>query len=322
MKLPVYYCNIDNFGDKLNEEIFKLFFNKNIKFENIDKAIIVGIGSLLDSILYDKNDTQYINKPIYIFSSGFGFEEGGFFHNPNIILPEKFKIEVVPIALRGKLTKMRVEKIMNKKLNCILGDAGLLSNLLIDKNNVAKKYSVGIVPHFADFNDDIWNDINSFIPNSIILDAKKTPKEFLRDLCECESVISSAMHPLIACDALGIPNLWVRISEETTSRYKFADYYSIYNLENIKPFDLKSDFSKINKNFIKSNYRIDNNIVKSTQKELISSIKNFKNKILCRVLLYYLQKNLKIFLQNIFSVKNSYDKKRKVIKILGLKITI
>ena len=151
MKLPIYYCAIDNFGDKLNEDLFELFFKNKIKSSFEGEALAIGIGSLLDNFLKDKNDKGFIKNPIYIFSSGFGFEEGGFFHNPNIILPEKFKIEVVPIALRGKLTKMRVEKIMNKKLNCILGDAGLLSNLLIDKNNVAKKYSVGIVPHFADF---------------------------------------------------------------------------------------------------------------------------------------------------------------------------
>ena len=59
-----------------------------------------------------------------------------FFHNPDIILPEKLKRNVIPVALRGKLTKKRIEKLLGKSINCVPGDGGLLSYLLIDKSKI------------------------------------------------------------------------------------------------------------------------------------------------------------------------------------------
>ena len=233
-----------------------------------------------------------------------------FFHNPDIILPEKLKRNVIPVALRGKLTKKRIEKLLGKSINCVLGDGGLLSYLLIDKSKIEQKYDIGIVPHFADSNDAIWTKILKHNPNSKILDVKKSPIDFLHDLCECKTIISSAMHPLIASDSLGIPNLWVRISEKTTSRYKFYDYYSIYDIKKPIPFDLYKNFEKINIEFIKNNYKIKKEEVKKTQKALLEALKNL-SKILKK----------KLLLHNIFSITNQ-NNNRKIITILGIRIKL
>ena len=86
MKLKIYYCNIDNFGDKLNEDIFAKFLNLKIKRKSLKKSKVMGIGSLLDNCLLDNNDTCFDNNELKIFSTGFGFEEGGFFHNKKNII--------------------------------------------------------------------------------------------------------------------------------------------------------------------------------------------------------------------------------------------
>lgn len=309
MKIPFYYCDCDNFGDKLNEDLFRLLFKKSIISSTIEESIIMGIGSLLDNILLDKNDKKIIKNPIYIYSTGFGFEEGGFFHNQNIILPEKLKRNVIPIALRGKLTKQRIEKLTNNCVNCTLGDGGLLSYLLVDKSKIKQKYDMGIVPHYADRNDNIWIKILEQNPNSRILDVRKPPIEFLHDLCECKTIMSSAMHPLIASDSLGIPNLWVRISEETTSRYKFEDYYSVYDIKQPVPIDLYSNSEKVNEEFIRANYMININEVEKIQEELLSALNS-----LPRI------SDHKLFLRKIFSITDS--SLHKIITILGIKIKI
>ncbi len=291
MKVPFYYCNIDNFGDKLNEDLMKYFLDTKIKSSSIKHSYAMGIGSLLDNILLDKNDKQFDRKPLKILSSGFGFEEGGFFHNKDIIIPEKLKKDVFCYALRGELTKSRIEKLTGKKCNAVLGDAGLLSHLLIDKNSIEKKYDLGIVPHFADSQNPIWNEIQNKIPNSKILDVKKTPKAFLKDLCECKIIISSAMHPLIASDALRIPNIWVRISEETTSRYKFEDYYSALKLEK-EPLNLKEqDFDEKDLISILENYDVSDQIIEKIQNELLEAFNLFKKD--------YKKDKIKIFIDHI-----------------------
>ena len=247
MKLKMFYCDIANYGDKLNEDIFIKYLNTRIKSKSIKNAVVIGIGSLLDMCLADSNK-KIMKKPIKIFSTGFGFDEGKFFHNKNIIIPEKFKRDIKCYALRGYYTKSRVEKILNKKIEVAMGDGGLLASELIDTKGIIKKYDLGIVPHFADKDNEIFEKIQKHYKNSCILDVQKAPKDFLNDLVMCKTVVSTAMHPLIACDSFGIPNIWGRISELTTSKYKFNDYYSVFGKEK-EPLNLL-EFDYMNNNLI------------------------------------------------------------------------
>ena len=233
----LFYCDIDNFGDKLNMYIYMKIANMSIASSSLETADFIGIGSLLDMCLMDKN-AQFIRRPLFIYSTGFGFEEGGFFHNKDIVLPEKLRRNVKCYALRGRLTLSRMQKLLKNDLKGgAIGDGGLLASDLVNKEKIKPIYNLGIVPHYADRKNPVFEEIKSKIPNSIILDVTKNSIEFLEDLAKCKAVISTAMHPLIAADSLGIPNMWVRISEDTTSRYKFYDYYSAFDLTK-EPYNL------------------------------------------------------------------------------------
>ena len=87
------------------------------------------------------------------------------------------------------------------------------------------------------------------------------------------------MHPLIACDALRIPNQWVRISEETTSRYKFHDYYSVFG-KHKEPLDLTShEFGQADlKNLIR-NYDISDEQVSKVQRDLLTALQSLRSDI-------------------------------------------
>ena len=96
---------------------------------------------------------------------------------------------------------------------------------------------------------------------------------FLHDLCECKAVISTAMHPLIACDALRIPNQWVRISEKTTSRYKFYDYYSAFDKRK-EPLDLtRREFCQTELDRLVKDYDIGDEEVAKVQEDLLSALR-------------------------------------------------
>lgn len=280
MNINFNFCDINNFGDALNKTIFKELLNIEIISKSLKKSYIIGIGSVLDNLLKDSVDKKSYKNKISVFSSGFGFEEGGFFHNPNIILPEKLKVPVKIYALRGKLSKQRMQNLTGENLeNIVLGDGGLLCNLLIDKEKITKKYKLGIVAHYADCENEVFDKILKSIENSVLLDVTKPPLDFLADLCECECIISTAMHPLIACDALQIPNLWGRVSEKSTSLYKYADYYSVFDLIK-KPYNLnqKTDFSNLI-NDIYDNYNIPFEKVAKIQQDLFNILLLLKKDI-------------------------------------------
>ena len=83
------------------------------------------------------------------------------------------------VSVRGKLTQKNIERIIGAKLdNIMLGDLGLLASKLINDNRT-KKYDIGICPHYSDMNDPIFKSISDKFPNSIILDTKIDPIEFL-----------------------------------------------------------------------------------------------------------------------------------------------
>ena len=125
------------------------------------------------------------------------------------------------------------------------------------------------------------------------------------------------MHPLIAADSLGIPNLWVAFNKCAASDYKFLDYYSVFEKHPLKPLDLEKDYQKISKEFIEENYLIKKDEVEKVQKELIEAFLTLKPLIL------ETKGNKKNFINKILSfiLKASPDKKHIYLKIFKLKIS-
>ena len=130
MIVNTYYFNArPNFGDMLNVYLLKKLFNIDIKKASVNDCDATFIGSILSPFITPK--LHYINnKPIKIWGSGFIKEA----HNDNkfhLIRP----IEV--FAVRGELTKRRLEKYTNKKFdNAVLGDPGLLCSLAYKDINI------------------------------------------------------------------------------------------------------------------------------------------------------------------------------------------
>lgn len=284
MYLPLYYCDCKNFGDLLNEILFRRLAGCDIKIAGWRRARMTGIGSILDDFLYKRR--QYPNLwlkkvmqrpdvPIAVFSSGFGFDN---FAHPvrsrKYIQPCVLKRRFLPFAIRGKLSLNQLEKISGRPApSTVLGDGGLLCPFLANIPKRAKKYALGIVPHYADAAHPIFKKIARLVAHSKILDARKSPLEFLTDISECKTVLSTAMHPLIAADSLGIPNMWARTSEDTTSIYKFADYYSAFDMQKAPLYLLsETDFSTLPEN-ISAKYDVPQNAVHRKQEELLEALK-------------------------------------------------
>lgn len=270
MLVPYHFCDIENFGDQLNKLIFKHFTGMDVVKENNKFADVIGIGSILDGLLLQDERGAVSSAPLNVFSSGFGFDTNGV-----------LKRCLMVFAVRGKYTLAKLKKLDSVDFfykDTVLGDGGVLVPYLIE-GDCEKIYDLGIVPHYADKDNKVFEEIkNAFGDKAVILDPTEKPIEFLKKLNKCKAVISTAMHPLIACDALRIPNMWVRISEETTSRFKFDDYYSAFDLEK-QPYDLSRGFSVKDLKKVYECYDITDEAVKNIQDKLIMALLDIKKQL-------------------------------------------
>lgn len=264
-----YYNSTPNFGDLLNENIIEHLSGKKVVKAGKYDADLVAIGSVLQGFLCIKQYNypfywlfrKMVTKPLHVWGSGFIRKNKK---------ADIFRRNMVFHAVRGKLSLQRIAAAGFETAGVALGDPGLLCSELIETQK--KKYKFGIVPHAVDFDDVKFQELKK-LPNSIYIDVKQDALKTLEQIAQCEVVISSAMHGLIAADALGIPNLWVKASDKIAGEdYKFADYYSVFDLSITPiPFDLrKEDLKVISQEFIQAKYIV------PVQKiaEIVTNLKN------------------------------------------------
>ena len=262
-----YFNSISNFGDELNLYVLQRLIKLNVYKTNSHKDALLAIGSMLQSILGRKKISTLYRKTMCIWGTGFISPP------QNDTQKESFKRFTNILALRGKLTKARVQKIVNSDLeDIVLGDPGLLSLKLINKEKITKKYKVGIIPHYVDsMSDYLKNNID--VDNYTIIDITENPIYILHKIAECETIFSSSLHGLIAADSLNIPNCWLKISDNLIGKdYKFRDYYSVYDIDEPEFIDLRQTHLK--------NDDVENLIKKYFQKDFKSKIECINEKLL------------------------------------------
>lgn len=259
MKISAYWAGCDNFGDKLTEAILECW-GIQAYYDERKYAKLCGVGTILNRFV--TSQTTNYHYPMYVFGTGFdnyGARFDGFCRRLKIY------------AVRGEYTKQCIEKIYGEKISdaIVLGDMGLLVRKLIKKDK-KKKYDLGIVPHYLDEDDIRFKQLRDKYQNSKILSVRETPDEFVRQLMECRYVISTAMHPLIACDALRIPNIWAYLPEanQVDMSVKFNDYYSAFGKKKKALILDDEGLSKDLVNEIKLSYDITDEMVDKKIKEL------------------------------------------------------
>jgi len=152
-----------------------------------------------------------------------------------------------------------------------VGDPGLLLSRLFDTSKIKKIYRLGIIPHYVDIGNPLLNKIK--ISKSITLDIRTSPNILIQQLAQCETVVSSAMHGLIAADSFGIPNIRMILSDKITGGdYKYNDYYSAFGIKNHKCINLNNqDFTEKDLQKMKLGYNIKREQVTAIQNALLKT---------------------------------------------------
>lgn len=255
MPYKVVYPKIPNMGDLLNKDMLEDIFNIEVKHSTLHNCNLIAIGSTLDHTQYSTDTKIRIKQKIgCIFCNNVHIWGTGFIRS-NPAKDTGFIYKNVFIhATRGELTRKRLEKVLDKKLDVPTGDGGLLAQNWIG-NYPDKKYKIGIIPHFKEQDHPAVKKLLESYENSTLIDLKDTPKSVVEKIGECEYIISSSLHGMIVADSFHIPNMHIIFNNKMFGDgNKYNDYLSAFGLTHT-PFDCSNgEIPSLNE--IKNNYKI------------------------------------------------------------------
>lgn len=215
-----------NFGDLLSPLILGAYGLPTRNLCVSKGAEMMGIGSLLSDL-----PPRYTGS---VWTSGFLWPD-----RKVHLLDRRVKIW----AVRGQESLNRLSGALDKS-TVVLGDGGLITDKWYCPQGIPKKYKLGIVPHYIDFETVKKNVHAIHRPDVHLINVLGDPRNFVNQLFECENIVSSSLHGLIVSDCYGIPNAPFRVS--TTDRlagkdFKFHDYYSVYGMRKPATITLRPD---------------------------------------------------------------------------------
>ena len=215
-EIPLFYWSSikfenkpkENYGDLLSKYLVEKISGKKVKWVHprkqawykLNKTNYLGIGSIL----------AHASKKSIVWGSGI-IDQNHSVHSGD------FR------AVRGPKTR---ERLLNLGFDCpeIYGDPALLLPKYFNPET-EKKYKLGIVPHYVDFEDvtkQFSKEKEIIVIDMLTDDIELTTSEIL----SCEKVVSSSLHGLIVAHAYGIPAAWVKFSDRIFGDgIKYQDYF-------------------------------------------------------------------------------------------------
>ena len=255
--LRVAYADIPNMGDQLNPLILKKCFGYGCKCVGVssNRAEICCIGSHLGEMTRNED----VGAP-FVWGTGFIKDD---------VVVSSSALRLNLCAVRGALSKQKLESVFGHQLDIPMADPGLLASMLIDEP-VEKRYKLGIIPHFREQADPRFRELAKISNNSLIIDVLSNPIVVISQIASCEIIISSSLHGLVIADAFGVPNLQIKVTDNPLGGgFKFDDYYSSYGLPP-QVCDLnKESIPDIDE--IVRRYAVSHDAVKRKQRQLIES---------------------------------------------------
>lgn len=202
------YWGFNNFGDLITPFLLRKIGFTPVNSARVSFGNFVFVGSILDSI---RDDYRGV-----ILGSGF----------LNDRRPKNLRQAKI-LALRGEYTK----RLCGISRDIPLGDGGLIFPYFIQARQ-EKRYKIGIIPHYSDALDQrVTQWKNRFGEQAKVINVLQHPERVFHEVCSCQNIVSSSLHGLVFADSLGIPNLWIELSDLCGNNdFKFNDYYSAFGV--------------------------------------------------------------------------------------------
>ena len=271
-EIRLSYAPLQNAGDLFNKDLVEKLSGKTVVNSKMYDADMIAIGGALVGAQYSKELSRrlaqkalsivYGNKPLYVWGSGFFKDD-----NDSGLYRKNLKV----CALRGQKTQEKLSYITKTKYDVTLADAGLLAHLFVDAE-IGKKYEIGLIPHMSQLNDECVKRLLAQ-DNIHLIDIRRTAKEVIDDITQCECILSSSLHGLIFADSLHIPSLHMIGDKELYGgNFKFEDYYSSFGIQD-NPYVLDSANFPTTKMII-DRYSVSEEMVEEKKQQLIACFPN------------------------------------------------
>lgn len=196
--VPVYwFTGHPNFGDILSEVILrKVWGIAPVRVSSSFSGKALGTGSILCRAV--RGDV--------VWGSG-------------LIRPQKFDGRGIEFtAVRGPRTRSCIQGDVPE----IYGDPGVLLPTFYTPRPLARRYDIGVVPHYVDKSAMALDDSGVLFIDIEELDWRLTVDR----IAACDIIVSSSLHGIIAAEAYGVPAVWVQPTDGLMGGpFKFHDYY-------------------------------------------------------------------------------------------------
>jgi hypothetical protein len=207
-----YYFNKElNFGDLITPYINNKYCNNSMityTNDNYTGTKIISTGSI----------SRLCNNNTIVYGSGIRDKDQPLLNG-------------LIVSVRGPFTYNNFNK-QHNLLHCEYGDPGLLMPLFYNPP-INKKYNLGIIPHYVDYNNvfNMYKNNNGKEVHVINL-LNSNIEEVINELLSCKYIVSSSLHGLIVSDAYNIPNAWIKYDNKIKGDdTKFHDYFESVNIK-------------------------------------------------------------------------------------------
>lgn len=168
------------------------------------------------------------NKHTEVWGSGIISEQQSFEHIPKVVY-----------SVRGPLTR---QVLLANGIECPekYGDPALILPRYYTPQSL-KKYRLGIIPHYKDFGMPVLESFKKMHNDVLMIDLRSYVHwtDVIELIYSCEYIVSSSLHGLIVSDAYGIPNIWIKVSDEIKGgAFKYLDYFASVHKKVSKPLEV------------------------------------------------------------------------------------
>ena len=131
-------------------------------------------------------------------------------------------------AVRGPKTHERLTE-LGYKVPPVFGDPALLLPRHYQAKS-DKKYAIGIIPHYVDFEQVKKTFADK--EDLLVIDLFDSVEKVVDQINACEKTVSSSLHGVIVSQAYQVPSVWVKFSERLSGDdVKFTDYFLSVGME-------------------------------------------------------------------------------------------
>ena len=194
-----WFDGIANFGDGLTPWLLRRAGVIPI-YSTAEASNLVGVGSILEML------PECYGGAVW----GTGSLQG----RPITLPDAKF------LAVRGELTR----ELVSAGTDTALGDPGILASRFMKRPR--PRHQLGVVPHHMHEDDPLWAKAAT-LKGVKVINVRRGPSAVLRDIAQCEAILTTSLHGLITADSFGIPVAWThRKPDLWGGQFKFHDYES------------------------------------------------------------------------------------------------